>query len=252
MPGQEEMDVLEQETLTEPPFILSSSCSISVIIPALNESANIRRCVDSAWQAGADQVIVVDGGSTDGTAAMIEDQRTLLLHSNPGRALQQNKGAVQACGDMLLFLHADCELSPTTLCQIREAASQRSIIFGAFHQSIRSEGWMYRWLEKGNDLRARWFSLPYGDQAIFVPRSQFNSRGGFPEIPLMEDLELSLQLRRVGRCLLLPGPIHVGARRWQERGIVRQTLRNWILCTAYRCGIPAAKLAKFYPAAAPP
>ena len=219
---------------------------ISVIIPALNEAARISHSVRQAWEAGADEVLVPDGGSTDGTAEIAKTHKCHVLSTPAGRAVQQNAAAAVATGDVLLFLHVDNWLETRAIDQIRAALADSRIVFGAFRQRLEAHGIGYRLLEWGNAQRIRWLQLPYGDQGIFVRREVFASCGGFPAIPLMEDLTLARQLRRCSRPILLPGPLHVDARRWQRHGLLRQTLRNWILVAAYKLGVSPNYLAKYY------
>lgn len=223
--------------------------NVSLIIPALNEEATIAAAIERAWAAGADQVVVVDGGSTDATVATAREHGCQLVTSPRGRGTQQNRGAAQATGDVLLFVHADNWLAPGSVAQIRESLTDPRVAWGSFQQRIDATGWAYRVLERGNSIRARWFGLPYGDQALFVGRKAFAQCGGFPEISLMEDVVLASRLRRCGRHVQLPGPLFVSARRWQRQGVVRTTLRNWALLTAYRLGVPPRRLAEFYPPA---
>jgi rSAM/selenodomain-associated transferase 2 len=219
---------------------------VSVIIPALNEAANIAHAMDRAWQAGADQVIVVDGGSTDGTPEIARQQRGEVLHSEPGRAVQQNAGARYAQGDVLLFLHADTWLAENGVAQIRTALADSRRWGGSFRQRIEHPGWRFRWLEWGNALRVRFQGMPYGDQGIFLRSEVFQATGGFPEVRLMEDVMLMRSLRRQAWPLLLEGPLYVSPRRWLREGVVRQTLRNWTLLTAYNLGVSPNRLARFY------
>ena len=219
---------------------------VSVIIPALNEAANIAAAIDGAWQAGAHEVIVVDGGSADGTLEIATRQKCLALSSVRGRAVQQNVGARRASGDVLLFLHADTWLAAGGVGQIVEAMQPARVVAGAFRQRIDAAGVLYRLLERGNALRARW-GRPYGDQGIFVRREVFERVGGFPEVRLLEDVLFVRQLRRLGRLALLPGPLHVSARRWRRHGVVRQTLRNWRILAAAKLGVSPDQLAGLYP-----
>jgi rSAM/selenodomain-associated transferase 2 len=218
---------------------------ISIIIPALNEAEAISAAVRRAIEAEPHEVLVVDGGSSDGTAELARRAGATVLSTSPGRARQQNLGALRATGDVLLFLHADCWLPPDAMRQIESALADESVTCGAFRQQIEAEGVLYRWLESGNAWRARCRGLPYGDQGIFVRREAFAEAGGFPDVRLMEDLLLMKHMRR-RRPVLLPGPIHVSARRWQRHGVVRQTLRNWSLLAAARLGVPPDRLAQFY------
>lgn len=219
--------------------------NISIVIPALNESGSIQQSVDKAWEAGGDEVIVADGGSTDGTLEQIQSCRCQLVNSRPGRAIQMNEGARIAQADVILFLHADNWLDSGACDQIRNNVSANRP-WGGFHQRIESQGWKYRMLESGNAIRARWRGLVYGDQGLFFDRKLFRNMGGFPELPLMEDYEVSLQLTRRFRPLILPGKLHVSPRRWKRYGVVRQTVRNWSICRDYRRGVDAEQLASRY------
>ena len=218
---------------------------ISVIIPALNEQQQIGACVQSAVDASADQVIVVDGGSNDETIELAQAAGAEIYSSTAGRAAQQNLGAAQADGDILLFLHADCRLSKKSIEQILQAASGRRFICGGMRQRIEAQGLSYRLLEIGNALRIGWLGLPYGDQAIFVSRLLFEQQGTFP-VGFMEDYRLMQSMRK--RCwpVLLPGPVYVNARRWQQQGVVRQTLLNWRILLQYKLGTSKQRLEKLY------
>lgn len=218
----------------------------SVIIPALNEAALIGRAVRSAWEAGAAEVIVADGGSSDDTIAIALKENCRVVRAPPGRAVQQNAGARAASGDVLLFLHADAALAPNVRDQLAGAFQADNVICGALRQRIEAEGWIYRWLERGNALRVTWRGSPYGDQAIFVRRKAFLEAGSFPEVPLLEDLLLMQRLRRRSWPVLLPGPVYVSPRRWQRHGVLGQTLRNWSILARFSCGASPEKLARHY------
>ena len=223
------------------------TCRVSIILPALNESAQIGAAIDLAVRAGADEIIVVDGGSQDGTREIAADRGSRVLSSEAGRAKQQNAGAAVAGGDLLLFQHADCRLSSDCLKQVRIACTDSSVSFGAFEQQINANGWLYGLLSKGNAARVRMLGLAYGDQGIFVRREAFEQVGGFPDEPLMEDVVLMRRLRRLGRPRLLPGPLQVSARRWEQKGVLTQTVRNWCLLSAFFCGVSPRRLQRYYP-----
>lgn len=220
---------------------------ISVIIPTLNEAGTIARAIGGAQSGGAHEVIVVDGGSDDGTGDVVRPMQCDLLECAPGRAAQQNLGARHATGDVLLFQHADNWLDPVGLHQIEAALADDGVLGGAFLQQIEASGRLYRALERGNAWRARRLKLPYGDQGIFMRRQVFERLGGFPEVPIMEDLLLMRRFRRLGRPVLLPGPLHVSPRRWQRNGVVGQTARNWLLLSATLLGVSPHRLVAFYP-----
>lgn len=220
--------------------------TIGVIIPARNEEPLIARAVQSSWRARADEVWVIDGQSTDQTAARASDAGAHVVTSPACRAVQMNCGAHHCQSEVLVFLHADCWLHPSALDQLRHAAAGDNVVFGAFRQRIDSPGIIFRWLEWGNAARVRWWGVPYGDQAIFVDKNTFHKVGGFPEQPLLEDLLLACRLRRWIWPILLDGPLYVSARRWQRYGAVRQTLRNWSILAAWALGAHPARLARFY------
>lgn len=219
---------------------------ISIIIPALNEATGIAEAVEHARACQPHEVLVVDGGSSDETRAIAQQSGATLLCGPPGRSLQQNLGARQATGDVLLFLHADTWLPPDGCRQIEIALENPRTVCGAFAQCIQAAGRRFRLLERGNAWRVRRLGLPYGDQGIFVRRETFDRLGGFPEVRLMEDWLLMRRLRRLSWPVLLPGPLHVSARRWQRHGVVRQTVRNWALVAAATLGVSPDRLVRFY------
>jgi rSAM/selenodomain-associated transferase 2 len=219
---------------------------LSVIIPALNEAANIRRAIESSRQAGASEVLVADGGSDDATPRIAAELGCPVIDAPRGRASQQNAAARLARGDVLLFLHADNALAGNIAAQIESALASPRVLHGALRQRIEAPGLAYRWLERGNAARARWLGLPYGDQAIFLCRSVFEEIGGFPDVPLLEDLIVMQRLKRLGWPVLLPGPVLVSPRRWQRHGIAGQTLRNWRIVAEYSCGVSPERLASRY------
>jgi len=219
---------------------------VSIIIPTLNEAEQIERSIEHAQRSGADEIVVADGGSDDATVEFARRQNCELVTSATGRAVQQNAGARHATGDVFLFQHADAWLDPAAVDQIKTALEQPTVLGGAFCQQIEAAGTLYRLLEQFNARRVKWLGLPYGDQGIFLRRDVFLELGGFPDVELMEDVLLMRALRRRSRPVLLPGPIHVDARRWQRHGVVRQTIRNWSILTAHACGVSPSRLAQFY------
>lgn len=217
---------------------------ITVVIPALNEEQAIYRSVNSAVSAGATEVLVSDGGSRDCTVERaIQAGALSVVRSLPGRGLQMNAAAKLATGKFILFLHADNELSNQALEQI---CVYEDAAWGAFQQQIDSPRKIYRLIEWGNDLRVRWRKVPFGDQGMFVRRSLFEELGGFAEIPLMEDVDLSHRLRNIEAPVLLQGPLQISARRWESKGVARQTLTNWMIQRSYSRGVSVEQLAQKY------
>ena len=222
--------------------------TISVIIPAIDEAAVIQAAVHSAQQSGANEVLVVDGGSRDDTVDLAQQAKARVVTSEPGRARQQNAGATQATGDVLLFLHADCGLPENGLQQVQQQLQEvPGSPGGYFHQHIDDPATIYRWIETGNLLRARVLGWAYGDQAIFVRSEVFRALNGFPDLPLMEDLYLMKRLKREGPLIDVNAPLTVSARRWKKRGTIRQTLRNWAMLTAVHLGVSPRALVRYYP-----
>ncbi len=219
---------------------------ISVVIPVINEFNQIRQSIALAWQAGADEVVVVDGGSTDRTRELAIEMNCVFEESISGRAVQMNRGAAVAVGDVLLFLHADNSLAPGACDQIRELFRTTEHKFGGFRQEIQSQSNAFRWIELGNETRLVRQGLIYGDQAMFINRDLFEQLGGFPEIELMEDFKFSISLRKFGKPALLDGPTLVSARRWERNGWIRQTILNWSLSFAFRMGASPGWIARQY------
>jgi rSAM/selenodomain-associated transferase 2 len=221
--------------------------SVSVIIPVLNEESCLSQTLAALAAHRPFEVIVVDGGSQDGSCRLAA-AADRLLHSPPGRARQMNLGARHARGDVLLFLHADCTLEEGALAQAEQLLCRRGVVAGCFAMAVNAPGRMYRWIERCATARVRLTGLVYGDQGLFLRRECFIELGGFPPLQLMEDLFFSRQLRRRGRIVVLPRRIFVSPRRWQQAGLVRQTLRNWLLTALAIGGAHPDRLADLYPA----
>jgi len=221
--------------------------SVSVIIPTLNEEVCLAATLAGLRRQRPHQIIVVDGGSRDATCreAAAAD---LLVHSAPGRAQQMNQGAAHATGDVLLFLHADCSLEAGALIEAERRLRAPGVIAGCYRMTVAARGLLYRAIDVCATARVRLTGLIYGDQGLFLRRADFLRLGGFPPLRLMEDLFFSRQLRRQGRLVVLPQRIFVSPRRWQQVGLVRQTLRNWGLTALAAGGVPPDRLAAFYPA----
>ncbi len=221
--------------------------SVSVIIPTLNEERCLAESLALLRQHRPHEIIVIDGGSSDATCRLAA-QADLLLQGPRGRALQMNLGAAHARGDVLLFLHADCSLESGALLQAERSLRLPRVVAGCFRMVVQARGALYRSVDACATARVRLTGLVYGDQGLFVRRNCFERLGGFPPLRLMEDLFFSRQLRREGRIVIAPSRIFVSPRRWQQAGLIRQTLRNWTLTALAAGGIDPDRLAGFYPA----
>jgi rSAM/selenodomain-associated transferase 2 len=221
---------------------------LSVIIPTLNEAANIRETIASICPHDRIEIIIVDGGSTDETIAIANELGINKIFVAKGRANQMNIGAKSARGEILLFLHADTKLPPAFDRSIVEVMSGKySIpIAGAFNLQIDSPKLSLRVVEWLVKWRSRLFQMPYGDQAIFMTAQTWRSIGGFPELPIMEDFELMRRLKRQGSIVTIGPPVLTSARRWLHRGVIQTTIVNQIIIVGYLLGVSPTKLATWY------
>jgi len=219
---------------------------ISIIIPTLNEADSIGATLKSA-QAGTDvEIIVVDGGSSDGTAQLANAFGVRLLTVSGGRAEQVNAGARSANGDVLLFLHADTRLPGGFDQQILELLIRPGTVAGAFALGIDGPEIGLRLVEKLANFRSRFFQMPYGDQAIFLKADLFYSLGGFPEMDIMEDFVFVQRLKRTGRVAIAPVAVRTSGRRWRRIGILKTTVINQAVLLAYFLGRNPERLACWY------
>jgi rSAM/selenodomain-associated transferase 2 len=191
-------------------------------------------------------VVVVDGGSVDGTPEIARAMADRVIASAQGRAVQQNAGAAAATGDVLLFLHADTVLPPDADGLVLDGMQASGRGWGRFDVRLSGAAPLLRVVERMISLRSRVAGIATGDQAIFVRAEWFRRAGGFPPIPLMEDVALSTALKRFGPPLCLRAPVTTSSRRWEERGIARTILLMWRLRLAYALGADPARLADRY------
>ena len=222
----------------------------SIIIPVLNEADVINPMIDhlEALESGDEcEFIVVDGSPDGDTIKAVRRHEIYCLKSTRGRASQMNAGAAAATGEILIFLHADTRLPRKALKLINQSLNQQALIGGAFDLRIGADRLIFGIISRIASLRSRLTRIPYGDQAIFIRRDYFNQIGRYPEIPLMEDVALMRRIKKAGgRICFIPEPVVTSARRWEREGILRATLRNWLLLIGFYLGVAPDKLAKYY------
>lgn len=220
------------------------------MIPVLRESAAIRPCLRRLRRLpapGPAEFLVVDGAPEADTLAALNAADAIPVRSPRGRGVQMNAGAARASGEVLLFLHADTQLPRNAFFAISDAMADARIAGGAFDLAIDSPRPIFRVMERTASRRSRLTRIPYGDQAIFLRRPVFAALGGYREIPLMEDVDLMVRLRRAGqRIHILPDPVRTSPRRWERDGVLFGTLRNWTLVTLYALGVSPDRLVRFY------
>lgn len=221
---------------------------ISIIIPTLNEASLIRGCINLLHAEACDaEIIVADGGSIDDTREMASDIHGVrVVASRRGRGIQMNRGASEATGDILLFLHADTVLEPGWSHNILSALDKTAIVGGAFTFSVRSLSWKYRLVETWVRMRSALCKLPYGDQGIFIRKEVFEHINGYREIPLMEDVDLIGRMRNVGRIAIVEKKAFTSERRWAKKGLLRTAAMNQVTMLLYRLGVSPERLYQIY------
>jgi len=220
---------------------------LSIIVPVLNEADTIAAQLDALapLRARGAEVIVVDGGSRDGTPALAAKRADRVLAAPRGRATQMNAGAGAAEGDVLLFLHADTSLPPEADHLIDNALAGRAV-WGRFDVRIEGTHPLLRLVAGLMNRRSRLTGIATGDQAIFVTREAFATVGGYPDIPLMEDIVLSRRLKRLSRPACLAARVTTSGRRWQQYGVLRTILTMWRLRLLFLLGADPQNLASAY------
>lgn len=220
--------------------------NLSVIIPTLNEAANIRACLTALQSVRGHvcEIIVVDGGSTDTTTQLAEPLADVILKSKKGRAQQMNAGAAVAQGVVLLFLHADTLIEFDLEKVLKSINSERA--WGRFDVRLSGGHFLLRIIEFFMNMRSRLTAIATGDQAIFITRDLFQKVGGFPDIELMEDIELSSRLKKICRPVCLHQTVITSSRRWEQQGIIRTILKMWYLRYRYWLGVGPSVLVREY------
>jgi rSAM/selenodomain-associated transferase 2 len=222
--------------------------ALSIIIPVLNEAA----CIGAALEALAPlrrrgaEVIVADGGSRDATMELARPGADHVIAAPRGRAMQMNAGASIARNDVLLFVHADTRLPAEADRLVQEGLARSGRAWGWFDVTIDGVSPLLPLVAVTMNWRARLTGIATGDQAMFMTREAFKRVGGFPEIPLMEDIAISKRLKRISPPLCLAAKVTTSGRRWEQHGVVRTVLLMWRLRLAYFCGVAPDLLARRY------
>lgn len=224
----------------EPP---NDSPVVSIIVPALNEENRIGDTLSALGIHPEVEVIVVDGGSSDGTVSIAETYGAAVMCSASGRALQMNAGAEAARGEVLVFLHADTVLPQDYLADIQRVLSTPTVVAGAFRLGINCPGIAYRLIAKGANLRSRILQLPYGDQGLFLRKVTFVKMGGYLDLPVLEDYEFVRRLRRLGRIVQADSTACTSSRRWRITGPWRLCVKHQLMLLGYHLGIDVHRLA---------
>jgi len=232
--------------------------TISVIIPTLNEARIIADTLSHTTGLGFDEVIVVDGGSTDQTRTVVDSVVSATRHSAPrtarllavprGRARQMNAGAQASRGEVLVFVHADTLLPLTAKQEIVAALADNATVGGRFDVQFDRPSMIGQIISTLMNWRSRWSGIATGDHAIFVKRRTFDQLGGFADIPLMEDVDFCRRLKRLGKMAMLPDHVVTSFRRWDAHGPIKTIVLMWVLRFLYWIGVSPHRLVHFYTA----
>lgn len=230
-----------------PPVHMPDRPLLSVVIPTLDEETTVGALLsDIAALTIPMEVIVVDGGSTDSTLDICRAAEVTIVQSATGRGVQLQAGADAARASLLFFVHADARLDRAAVALLDEIAVARPPCAMAFRLRIDARGLGFRLIEWGANVRSRLLRLPYGDQGLLVRREDYVRAGGYPAVPVFEDVALVRALDRITSVHLLDAAIDVSPRRWRVDGALRRTLSNWLLLARYLAGASPERLVGRY------
>ncbi len=255
-------DVVFSQTITKVAEYATVSClqdvdfaedipaKISVVIPTFQEEQRIAKAIASAKVGFDVEIIVADGGSSDKTCAVAQRMGAKVFvcpQEQRGRAQQMNYGAQQAAGDIVLFLHADSLLPLQWDREVRQVVKQSTDpILGYFRFAVSGDFWGKSCLTWGTNVRAERFLKPYGDQGLFLRKTDFFALGAYADVPILEDVYLVNAMKKKGKLCALSLPMLTSGRRWQERGFLRVTLFNQVVLIAAAFGVDLKKIRKAY------
>jgi len=217
---------------------------LSIIIPTLNEATRVERLLQSLAGLNHIEVIVVDGGSLDSTVLLARLYADIVIETHAGRAWQMNQGAQIASGDILWFLHADSIIPAHAVKTIDNACKKKA--WGRFDIRLSGKQRLLKWVSFMMNKRSCLTQIATGDQGLFVHADLFHQIGGFPNIPLMEDIAISHRLKRKTRMCCLHSTLTTSSRRWQQNGILKTIILMWSLRLAYTIGISPEILYRIY------
>jgi hypothetical protein len=217
---------------------------VAIVVPALDEEEALGRNLPAAL-AAADEVIVSDGGSRDGTLEVARRLGARTVAGPAGRGGQLNRGAAAATAELLVFLHADTVL-PEGGVELARAAVEAGAVGGGFLVRFDVDRPLQRLGARLINRRTRWTRVPLGDQAQFATADAFHRLGGYRDWPILEDLDFARRLKRLGPVALIARPVTTAARRFLERGVVATVVTNWLIWGLFFAGVSPHRLARLY------
>jgi rSAM/selenodomain-associated transferase 2 len=220
---------------------------LSVIVPMLNEAGAIGATL-AAIRVGAPdaEIVVVDGGSADGSVEIARPRCEVVIIGERGRAQQMNAGAARSSGDVMVFVHADTIVPKSFARDIETALADPSVVGGRFDIRLDDDHPLCVLIGSLISIRSRLSRTATGDQAIFVRRTIFDALGGFRDLPICEDLDFARRLKRAGRVACLRTKVITSARRWRRGGILRTSIRMWTIRLLYLAGVSPVRLSRLY------